>query len=382
MKVKVSSDIKVKPTIGKYYLLFLSIIIIMILISYFVILRVNPTEYTQYLLGLKSSVMNEKLMNLKNANTLYNLPNITLQTNNADIENLINCKNALKYLGPYDANANLSNYRNVCKNTCGGSGQLLIVENENDYVYNNKFVDPGVYCTVEPTPCNLNTGYAIATVNSIKCQSKYPRMFGGPNASTIIACNDEKYPSTGSVLWDYANGEEVDPATINMTHEDEILPDGSFRFRCKYNESENKNPYIPHPLDRFHPITDKCNNTIYAADYSVHAVVDELGWVCDCGDFNTTRVKHLDESNPQSICTNCYRETDGTNYKMPYICFKEDSSYDLPKNYQPCIEYLSKGNFCSQLTIEATPSTSDNFFTYTKVSNINNLSTRYQVYKN
>ncbi|UOT91773.1 PIF-2 [Aratus pisonii nudivirus] len=374
-----------KPIIGKFYLLILSIIIIIILILYFVMLKVDPKEYFSYLSQLKADVLNDKLMQLNNANTIYNLPNLTFQTN--DLNELAECKNKLKYLGPYSTDSNvLSNYLTLCKNNCGGAGELLSIENDKDYVYNGEFVKEGVYCTVEPQPCNLNTGYVVATVNSTICKSKYPRMFGGISASNIIACNDENHPSTGSLLWDYANNEVVDPNLILMTHEDELLPDGSFRFRCKYNETQNKNPYLAHPLDRFHPIVDKCNDTIYAASYSVHAKVTDSGWECDCGNFNETRVKHLDENNTKSICTSCYREFIAPDqYKVPYICFKENSPFTMPKNYSSCIEYSSTGNFCSQLSLDIQTSNNNMYFINTAVNGDiqeSDLSTDYRVYKN
>lgn len=379
---------QLKPQIGKYYLLGLSIIIISILIIYFCSLKVDTKQYVSYLLTLKASAMNDSLMKLKNANTISNLPEVSLITNNNDLSNLINCKNKITYLGSNTDNETmLKTYRNMCKTTCGGAGELLMVENKNDYVYNNKFVDPGVYCTVEPSPCNLNTGYVISSINSVVCRSKYPRLFGGPTASTIIACNDEMNPSTGSVLWDYANNEAVDTSKVLLTHEDETLPDGSYRFRCKYNETQNKNPYIPHPLDRFHPIPDKCNDSIYAASYSVHAVVTNTSWSCDCGEFADTRVKHLDENNPKSTCTSCYRETINSNtFKVPYVCFKDTAPYTMPRDFQPCLDYKGPGNLCYTTNFNIDTSNEDTlFFINTPMHNdmtSSDLSTHYRIYKN
>lgn len=377
---------ELRPKLGKYYLLTMSIIIITILIIYFLTLKINPKEYFDYVLQLKSDVMNETLMQLKNANTISNLPKLIIESGNVDINNLTDCTHKIKYLGDFTTNSDtLDSYRTVCKNTCGGAGQLLVVEGENDYVFQNEFVKPGVYCTVEPPNCNMNTGYIVATINSSKCVSKYPRLFGGESASTIIACNDEKHPSTGSILWDYSNNEPVDPKTVLMTHENETLPDGSYRFRCKYNETQNKNPYIAHPVDRFHPIVDKCNDTIYAASYAVHANVTSTGWECDCGNFDETRVKHLDESNPKSTCTSCFREITGDKFSLPYICFRESSPYTMPKNYQPCLEYSGNGNFCSTMDLKVLASNSKELFINTPMSNVipeSILDTRHRVYTN
>ncbi|UHB41732.1 PIF-2 [Macrobrachium rosenbergii nudivirus] len=369
-----------KHTIGKYYFLVLSIIIIVVLVSYFAILKINPEVYEKYLTKLRVDVVNDKIMNLKNANTIANLPNIILKTDNEQIDALVDCKNKLKYLGPIDENK-MDNYLNLCKNKCGGAGNLQVVENDNDFVYDNKFVKKGVYCTVDPVNCNHNTGYVVATVNSVTCRTKYPNMFGGETATAITACNNEKYPSTGSILWDYANNEAVDPLTVNMTHEDELLPDGSFRFACKFAESNNKNPYIKHPLNRFHPIIDKCNDSIYAADYSVHAVIDDKTWYCDCGDYNVTRVKNLDQNDPKSICTSCFREKVNNTYKVPYMCYNKDSLFHYTKKYQPCIEFKSGKNMCEKLDFETKFKifgTPNSLLTFTKVSDID-LSIKYEI---
>ncbi|UVT30812.1 PIF-2 [Penaeus vannamei nudivirus] len=370
-----------RPRLGGYYLLALSSIIIIILILYFVILKVDPSQYIEYLLQLNADSTNQALLQLNNANTISNLPDVALQTNNSDISEMVNCKNTLKYMGPIIDN--LENYRTLCKNTCGGAGELLVIESPRDYIYNNEYVQPGVYCTVAPTKCNLKTGYAVATINSVVCKSKFPRMFGGKQATDILACNDAKYPSTGSILWDYANNEEVDPNTVNITHEDETLPDGSFRFRCKFNETEMGNPYIAHPIDRFHPIADVCNKTIYRADYSVHAKVDESGWSCDCGNFSDTRVSHLDSSNPQSTCTSCFPEKNDSNniYKIPYLCYKETSPHRLATTMSPCLEYVGAGNYCQKLELNIKLKEKEELFINTETPNLdqNQLSTEYEI---
>nr|WOZ57601.1 PIF-2 [Menippe mercenaria nudivirus] len=381
-----SNDEFKKAQFGKYFILGLSIIIIVVLVLYFCVLKINTKEYFSYILKLKTTALNDGLLKLMNANTISNLPEISLAGTNDATDTLITCKNKLTHLGPFTTDElTLKQYLGRCKTKCGGAGDLLLVEHDTDYIYNNKFVSPGVYCTVEPPFCNTNTGYVVASINSVVCRSKYPRLFGGINATNIVACNDEKYPSTGSELWDYANNEAVNPSTVIMTHENETLPDGSFRFRCKYNETLNRNPYMPHPLDRLHPIPDKCNNTIYAADYSVKAVVTDTTWYCECGDFGVTRVKHLDESNPKSTCTSCYREIKDNKYKTPYLCFKKDAPYTMAKLTDPCIEYSSTHNLCSSTTLDVkTFATDEEYFINTPVHgemHASNLTKYFKVYK-
>lgn len=195
-----------KNKLGKYYLLCLSIVIIVVLVCYFNALKVDFSSYSKYLRKLNASILNDSLLALQNANTIGNLPDVVLNTTNDNLNNMANCKDKLKHMGSYtEDKETLKNYSNLCKTSCGGAGELLLIKNNEDYVFNNEFVNPGVYCTVQPHPCNMNTGYVIASINSVVCRSKYPRLFGGPSASTTVACNDEHYPSTGSVLWDASN---------------------------------------------------------------------------------------------------------------------------------------------------------------------------------
>lgn len=382
-KAKDQNQKNLKPTLGKYFLLIVSTLIIFIFVFYFVVLKVNPAEYTKYLLTLNEQSKNDTLMDLNNANTISNLPEVILQSDgNDNIATLTDCKNKIKYLGEVD-DSKMKQYRDLCKVTCGGSGELLVVEGDSDYIYNSEFVKAGVYCTVKPTPCNFNTGYAIATVNSVTCRSKYPRMFGGTNASDIVACNDENHPSTGSVLWDYANNEVVDPLTVNITHEDEKLPDGSYRFRCKFNETKMQNPYIAHPIDRFHPIEDVCNNSIYRASYSVHAEVGEKDWSCNCGKFEETRVTHVNPNDDKSTCTSCFFDKKENTYKIPYLCYKDSSPYTFATTMVPCIEYSDMGNFCNTVSFEVVSGDSENKFEFTKPEtqhlNANLLSTDFEL---
>lgn len=349
--------------IGSTYLLVMSIIICFILIFYFATLKIDLSSYLSYVAKLTADSTNSVLVDLLNANTLGNLPNVTIESNNNDINNLINCKEKIQYIGEIDE-SKMSNYRDNCKNKCGAAGELLIIEPGQEYIENDVILESGVYCSLAPVKCNLETGYVLATVNSKTCRTKYPSLFGGDTASTIVACNNEKYPSTGSILWDYLNNEAVNPFKVLLAHEDETLPDGSYRFRCKYNETKDGNPFIPHPLDRFQPLVDPCNATITRASYSVHANVGTNSWSCDCGDFSETRVKHLDSSNPKSTCTSCYYEKNNDEYKIPYICFNKNSNYKTPLEYQPALTYSTTGNMCDSLKI--------NFKKYTNTEMITN----------
>ena len=234
-----------------------------------------------------------------------------------------------------------------------------------EYYSNGVKLTEGSWCVIDSVPCNTKTGYVVATVNSTLCKSKYPNMFGGPSATTVVACNNEYYPATGSILWDNLRNEAVDPLTINMAREDEMLSDGTYRFSCKYNEDINGNNYIPHPLNRFHPIRDPCKNTIYKASVDVKAVVTPMDWFCDCGNYAKTRVKNLDQENLKSTCTSCIKTVDpSTNtITVPFNCFNLNSSYKAAREMLPCIssKFTEHGNLCLTMDLHIKEVLDSNF---------------------
>uniref|UniRef100_A0AAU8GEY1 PIF-2 n=1 Tax=Faxonius propinquus nudivirus TaxID=3139431 RepID=A0AAU8GEY1_9VIRU len=340
-----------RSKIGSLYLIIISITIIFILIYYFASLNIDTSAYFKYLKETNIDFLNKSLIELKNANALVNLPNINIITNNSEVDNIQQCKDGPIFLGETNSN---KNYENICKNSCGYNASVVYITNEVEYYSNDQKLTEGVWCILNNIECNPKTGYVISTINSKLCKSKYPRMFGGEAAMDIIACNNELYPATGSVLWDTANNEAVNPLTIIMTHEDETIVDGTYRFVCKFSESDRGNPYIPHPKDRFHPIIDPCNKTITRASYNVHTTISENNWFCECGDFNETRVKHLDESNVKSTCTSCYKEIIADKLKLPYLCFNQFSNYKNALNILPCLNYKDNGNECDSVYLNVT----------------------------
>ena len=225
----------------------------------------------------------------------------------------------------------------------------------------------GSWCILNSVSCNPKTSYVVATVNSTMCKSKYPNMFGGPSGNNVIACNNEYYPATGSILWDNLKNEPVDPLTINMSHEDETLSDGSFRFTCQFNEDINKNKYIAHPLNRFQPIRDPCKNTIYDASSDINAIINTTDWFCNCGNYSETRVKNIDPGNPKSTCTSCLmKKLDPSTDKVtvPFNCFTLKSSYKDAKEMLPCIssKFIEHGNQCMTMDLHIKELTTNESF--------------------
>lgn len=333
---------------GQLYLIALTVIVLIFLVYYFFVLNVDTRSYFQYLYKLNVDVVNENLMKLLNANSIVNLPNINIITNNPEIDDMQKCKQGAIFMGTdpsYD-------YTSNCFNTCGSSGKVIHVDSDTERYSNGEKLKPGYWCVINDVYCNFNTGYVIATINSVTCRSKYPHMFGGEAADRIVACRNEFSPSNGSQLWDYYMNEAVDPLTVKMSHENETLDDGSYRFKCKFSDDDFGNLYIAHPHDRFQPITDVCIDKVWRASREAHVVYERDGeWKCECGDFEYTRIKHEDENDPKSTCTSCYFEINDKEYRVPRECFTINSNFTDAGNKLPCQgeKFTRMGNFCETL---------------------------------
>lgn len=226
----------------------------MFCVFYFALLRVNVEPFFKYVNSQTNDLANSDLAQLINSSALINLPSIKFTTTNPEINDIQRCSEGPRYLGADDA----VDYTPLCFNMCGSVGRVVHIKENQEYYHKDTKLGSGYWCMINQIQCNMNTGYVVGSINGNVCRSKFPNMFGGPTASTITACTNEYYPSQSSVLWDYLNNESVDPSDIIMTDENESLPDGSLRFRCKFGLDVQENPYIPHPFNRFEPLRDIC----------------------------------------------------------------------------------------------------------------------------
>lgn len=338
-------------------------IISIVCLIYFLVIKVDNTVYFDYVNKYNLYLKNAKLARLLNADSLGNLPNVYINSTNVEIEKAKNCTTEPVYLGPTDQGSEDS-YLKRCIDVCGSLGHVVHINEEMEYYQNSKKLQPGSYCMIESesTKCNLNTGYVVATgLGSVVCKSKYPNMFGGSDASQIIACSDERHPASGGVLWDNYNNYAVEPTTVIMSEEDEKLFDGSFRFTCKYNDNLNKNKMIPHPANRFHPINDPCLLNVYAAHRSAGVVLENDTWRCDCGDQYVTRLHNKDPNDPKSECYNCENSitTSGENkkYKISYSCFTINSNLTDTIDKVPCNSdsFVNLGSNCDVIELTTQP---------------------------
>lgn len=327
--------------------------IILTIILLFLSFKFDNNKFKDYINSFNLTLNNEKLTKLINADPIENLPNLIVNTNNTELIKNRNCTNNPIFLSSVDESS--LNYKDVCENLCGSSATIIKITDNDEYYQNSKKLPTGNYCNVGSMDCNLKTGYVVSSgIGGVVCRSKFPNMFGGENASTIIACNDEKYPATGSVLWDNLYNTQVDPTMIIMNSEDELLVDGSFRFSCKYNYDANKNPIKEHPANRFHPIMDPCLLNLYSTSLDAGVRVKENEWYCDC---NVERLYNTIKGDLKSPCTTCNNSTEVnknlTIKTIRYDCFTVNSKLNSVESLVPCNpnNFTNLGEMCDVVNL-------------------------------
>lgn len=227
-----------------------------------------------------------------------------------------------------------------CKEKYGTSAKVVFVDSpeKTQYIVNGSQLSAGFWCVPYRLKCNFRTGYVVASPFGQICQSKYPNMFGGLEAGDIVACNNQLFPATGSTLWDGLYNEPVNPKTILMQSEDELLPCGKKRFYCKFGNDVHENKYVAHPLNRFHPIRNFCTQNLYQAHPSVKLNVSEKDWFCDCGEFITSRVRQpMLTRFGKCPCTSCVlTKTSESTFSVPYNCYTLYSRMSSVNKSRPC----------------------------------------------
>nr|WCZ68506.1 per-os infectivity factor 2 [Heliothis virescens nudivirus] len=362
---------------------------------YFLTLRLDNSKYYAYVNKYNLQAKNEKLAKLINSEGLENLPSLLIDHNSSyvrqheDLSKVSQCAAEPLFVAPLDPKdkTTLLQYNSYCTSRCGSLGRMVVVSPSQEFYHINKRLPPGKYCMVDnQVKCNPRTGYVVADgLGSWVCRSKYPNLFGGTDASKVIACNNELHPSTGSILWDNLLNAPVNAATVTLDDENELVPGtGTYRFTCKFNNTTN-NRVLPHPANRFHPINDPCTREVPNAHSDARVVFDHddrgvaVDWHCDCGDPKVTRLYNSDATDNKSTCTPCVNRTTQTDRKLDisvhFKCFNLSSMVtDLFKTV-PCkwSDFLSNGTSCNYLELELYETR--NFMTpfdikYTKVDGV------------
>lgn len=306
---------------------------------------------------LAKKLQDHNIQTLLNGSGINNIPNLNLVSLNPNVVKANKCSNGPVYIGATGTDSD-------CVRTCANSSASVVqVEPDHVVIYDSAVLQPGANCIIGPRPmCNMNTTYAMMTINSVVCRPKFPQLVGGPLGNTMIACNNRIIDDPQNYLWDYLNNVKFSPLTTDIENVDEMLPDGSYRFRCRFNGLDNhNNTYIESNLNRFHPMENYCAALVYSAHPDVKTVFTENGVECDCGDFEETRVKHIDPNDKSSQCSSIAFEVkqDVRNrYLMtvPYKCFTLYSPIEDVGKYLPCPNELftRQGNQIASVTIPYT----------------------------
>lgn len=297
---------------------------------------------------LSNKLYDGPLQSLINGSGINNIPKLNILSTNTNVVNVNNCSKGPVYIGLELAD------NDDCIKTCLNSKASVINVNETEtYIYDSVQLKTGAHCVLGPRPeCNMRTTYALMTINSIVCRPRFPEIIGGNDiGSNIIACNNSKHYHVENVLWDYANNVSVNAWTTLITDVNEKLPDGLYRFRCKYNGVDIKgNKYQEHFFNRFHPMVNYCASNIVAAHPDVKTVLNEdgKGFYCDCGDPDVTRVKNLIPTDKTSKCSHIQYKDESAKPEIdqgkkskriatiPYNCFNMYSFIEDVNNYHPC----------------------------------------------
>lgn len=292
-------------------------------------MNVDIKSYLENYNKVNSELANKYTASLINANTIHNLPHLNLMNNISDLNSVRACVDNPVKVGELGSQADLLP---LCQSRCGNSGQLVEIDENTEFYSNETRLSPGIWCMINPPDCNLNKSVVLATVTGNTCMSKFPQMFDSTGYN-VIACNSVNNFSPKNQLWDFKNNEPVDAILTDIEDANELLPSGEFRFRCKLDfDPSTQNKFIPNFLDekttRFLPIQDKCLSGLYAAPLSVGVKVSEDSYVCDCGNFQDTRLVNRN-NDPKQPCTACTTsETvavpgfpENVNITVPYNCF-------------------------------------------------------------
>lgn len=298
----------------------------------------------------------DELSSLVNGASINNIPSLNIITNNALVNIAKECEN-----GPVSVGI-VTRTDNECIRVCANSTAHVLNITDNDhYYFNSTKLLKGAYCMIGKRPnCNMRTTLTIITINSVVCHAKFPEFFDSNTGNSVVACNDVLTYHPLNVLWDYKFNEMVDPETIRMDDVNEVLPDFSdYRFKCRFNGKDiSGNKYMEHPYNRFHPIRNYCAQDINHAHGSVKTLFDieKKTVTCDCGDYETTRVRNLIPSDPVSTCSSkSYIITNVDKFKkqitIPYKCFTVNSPITDVGKYMPCPPDIFINDSCRMDTI-------------------------------
>lgn len=333
--------------ISKIYFTIFIIVIFVVFIWCVLGSSFNKTKIIEAYNTFLEKLNAKNLLNYIQGNSINNIPALKLLTTNDQLAQANNCQNEAVKL-KFTQNPSDATCIKICLND---DAKLLNVTNSAEVIFNNSKLDVGDYCIVGERPnCNMNASIALITLNSVVCHPKYPNLFGGNENRELLACNNLDINDPNNVLWDYYYNEAVDPLLVDINDEDELLSDGSFRFRCKFNGLDiQSNKYVENPSNRFHPMRNYCTSLLFSAHPDVQIKILDDDYMCECGDKEITRVENLIPDDKHSLCSpytySKVQTSENFKYTLPYPCYNINSPVTDFTNKLPCppAEFVNQG---------------------------------------
>lgn len=301
---------------------------------------------------------NSPFAKLLNTSGINNLPHINIITTNVNVAKAANCANA-------PINIGLNGTQSDCVRVCANSNaKLMIITDSDEVYYNNAQLPVGNNCILGERPqCNQNTTTILMTINSIVCKPKFPNLIAGPLGTTIVACNDRLIQDPQNILWDNKYNTPVDPLSTMFTSEDEKLPNGTYRFSCKFNGvDEQHNRYIMNPKSRFHPLKNYCTQLLWNASHDIKFVYnpEDDTITCDCGNYQDTRVRNLIVNDQTTPCSDKQITYTTINKDLKQVdlvkkCFTLYSPITDAGEYFPCSntdQFVKQGSQTETITLQ------------------------------
>ncbi|AIS92042.1 per os infectivity factor 2 [Erinnyis ello granulovirus] len=225
-----------------------------------------------------------------------------------------------------------------CGAVCNDNRAVYFFVNPNDnYIVNGVRLMSGGYCTMNSVPrnCNHETSLIFYSVNQWTCIAEDPRYFAGEGNLVQIAGRQHSESILSEemdkiVLWDNQLNRQVNPVMNTFRYSwDERMSDNRRRFEIKCDALDIRhNLMFNNPLNPIECLPNVCTPVQW-----VHRNVKpiyETG-VCDCGDFNVTRVQHINDNDPSSLCAAIVNRLNVTNkqYSFRVECLSLDTPITL-----------------------------------------------------
>ena len=315
--------------------------------------------------GLLAAKLSEgsSLNKLINGSDIDNIPGIRIRTTNLEVMRTNRCADGPVYVGTTFST-------DECKRTCDNSSANVLEVKEGEVVaFGTRVLSPGAYCTIGPRPdCDTHNTVVLMTLNSVTCRSKFPNIIGGKLGTEVIACNNVRIKDPRNHLWDYKNNEKFDANQHTLLDEDELLENGEYRYRCRFEGvDDQQNHYEQHPLSRFHPIVNYCASEVFRAALDVRTIYDVrdgtlISHECHCG--VKSRLVHVNPNDKGSLCMSVSRgnlpvekkHKKKRTYVLPYRCFNLYSPMTHVGDRFPCPkeQFLRHSSGTDSVTVEYT----------------------------